>query len=261
MLDQKQKKSWTLQVEDKLEDIAQTEVEVSKCEEPDLGKRVVICIPAYNEEKDLGNVLQEISNVMRKTNYDFRILVLNDGSDDNTEHIALRHGVDVVSNHINLGLAHTFRREMELCQELGAEIIVHTDADGQYPAIYIPYMIREVIEGADLVLGSRFGKGVYAGSFLRKIGNLFFAKVFSVLLRKNIHDTTTGFRAFNQKVCRMPINNGFTYTQEQLIKALKGDKTIREVPIEARETRESKLFGNILEYFVRALKNIYRILF
>ena len=221
--------------------------------------RVIICIPAYNEEEQIGEVIQEIEDVMGKTDYNFKILVLNDGSDDKTENVAMKNGTRVFSNEKNQGLAETFRREMNLCRELEADIIVHTDADGQYPAIYIPYMIKKVIKGNDLVLGSRFGKGVYAGSFWKKFGNLCFAKLFSILLRKNMYDTTTGFRAFTQEVSCLPIKNKFTYTQEQLIRAIKKDYEIEEIPIKARKTNNSKLFGNIFEYFIRVVKNTFRI--
>ncbi len=196
---------------------------------------------------------------MNRTNWSYQILVLNDGSTDNTKEIAIRNGATVVSNKINLGLAKTFQKEMEICKNLEADIIVHTDGDGQYPPRYIPRMIESVLDGNDLVLGSRFGNGIYCGTIGRKLGNLFFAKVFSLLLRKNIHDTTTGFRAFTKEVAQLPIKSKFTYTQEQLIRVIRGRKNVKEIPIQARKTRKSKLFKNILEYFYRAAITILKI--
>ena len=221
--------------------------------------KIIITIPAYNEEKAIGKVIQEIKLVMNRTNWYYQILVLDDGSTDNTKEIAIRNGAKVVSNKINLGLAKTFRREMEICKNLNADIIVHTDADGQYPPRYIPMMIESVLDGNDLVLGSRFGNGIYCGTIGRKLGNLFFAKVFCLLLRKNIHDTTTGFRAFTKEVAQLPIKSKFTYTQEQLIRAIKSNKMVKEIFIQARKTRKSKLFKNILEYFYRAAITILKI--
>ena len=214
--------------------------------------KIVITIPAYNEEKHIGKVIQEINLVMNKTNWYYQILVLDDGSTDNTKEIAINNGAKVVSNKIKLGLAKTFLREMEICKNLNADIIVHTDADGQYPPRYIPMMIESVLDGNDLVLGSRFGNGIYYGTISKKLGNLFFAKVFSLLLRKMVHDTTTGFRAFTKEISQLPIKSSFTYTQEQLIRAIRSKKTVKEIPIQARKTRKSKLFNNILEYFYRA---------
>ena len=157
-----------------------------------------------------------------------------------------------------MGLAHTFRKEMEICCGLGADIIVHIDADGQYPPQYIPKMIEGVLEGNDLVLGSRFGNGRYNGSIGKKLGNMFFARVICLLLRKNIRDTTTGFRAFTKEIAQLPIESKFTYTQEQLIHAIRRKKLIKEIPIIARKTRKSRLFSNIIEYFYRATITILK---
>ena len=134
---------------------------------------IIISIPAYNEEKTISNVIADIKNNVSGINY--KILVLDDGSVDHTVDIAKRCGAIVVSNKVNRGLAETFKREMEECLKLGADVIVHIDADGQYPAKYIPLLIEKINEGYDLVLGSRFCKGKYSGSFMKRIGNIVFA--------------------------------------------------------------------------------------
>lgn len=220
---------------------------------------VIISIPAYNEEKTLGKVIQEIRDVMDNSSYDYKILVLDDGSDDNTVSVAKKNKAHVISNKTNLGLAETFKREMQECVKLNADIIVHTDADGQYPAEYIPLMIKGVEEGNDLVLGSRFKKGSYAGSAMKRFGNRAFAKVFSRLLRMDITDTTTGFRAFTKEVAKLPLTNNFTYTQEQLIRVGKEGMKIKEVPIKTNKTRPSRLFKNSFEYAIKAWINIFRL--
>jgi len=221
--------------------------------------KIVISIPSYNEEKDIGRVLRNIKQVMHFTSYRYQVLVLDDGSKDRTAHIAKKEGALVVTNKRNLGLAETFKREMEECIKLKADIIVHTDADGQYPAKYIPELIRKMEKGYDLVLGTRFDKGRYAGSFMKKVGNIVFAKIFSGLLNIKITDTTTGFRAFTQEVAQLPLINTFTYTQEQLIRAGKAKMRIAEIPIKTNRTRESKLFKSSLDYAIKAWINIFRI--
>jgi len=222
--------------------------------------KVVVAIPAFNEDKTIGHIIGEIRNVMDKTSYNYQILVLDDGSRDKTFEIARKNGAIVVSNKRNLGLAETFKREMKECLKLKADIIVHTDADGQYPACYIPEMIKKVEQGYDLVLGSRFGKGSYGGSsFMNKLGNRAFARVFSNLLKTKITDTTTGFRAFTREVAELPLINTFTYTQEQLIRAGKAKMKLIEVPIRTNKTRPSKLFRNPFDYAVKAWINIFRI--
>ncbi|MDD5254380.1 MAG: glycosyltransferase family 2 protein [Candidatus Nanoarchaeia archaeon] len=221
--------------------------------------KVVISIPAYNEEFTLPKVLDEIKQTMSKTKYNYSVLVLNDGSKDKTAEVAKKFGAIVVSNPRNLGLAETFKNEMNECIKLNADIIVHTDADGQYPSEYIPQLIKKVEEGFDLVLGSRFGKGKYSEAFVKKFGNIAFAKVFSGLLKTKITDTTTGFRAFTKEVARLPLINSFTYTQEQLIRVGKTKMKIAEVPITTRKTRKSKLFKGPIDYAIKAWINIFRI--
>ena len=111
--------------------------------------KIIISIPAFNEEKTLPNVINEIKKKINKTNYNYQILVLNDGSTDNTIKVAEELGVTVFSNSRNVGLAETFKQEIKKCLELKADIIVHTDADGQYPPEYIPNLIKEIENGAD----------------------------------------------------------------------------------------------------------------
>ena len=244
----------------KLKDIEQEKI-INKFSAIPSNKKVVITIPAYNEEDSIGAVINEIKTVMNNTNYIYQIMVIDDGSVDRTKKITEENRVLFFSNRCNKGLAHTFKKEMETCIGLGADIIVHIDADGQYPPKYIPEMIESVLDGNDLVLGSRFGKGIYQGSIGKKLGNMFFARVLSLLLGKNIRDSTTGFRAFTKEIALLPIKSKFTYTQEQLIRAIRNKKTVKEIPIEARETRKSRLFKNIIEYFYRAAITILKIFF
>jgi len=221
--------------------------------------KVVVSIPAYNEEKTIGRVIDEIKDSLNQLGYDYNILVLNDGSKDKTVEVANSKGVIVVSNSRNLGLAETFKNEMKECLKLKADIIVHTDADNQYPAHYIPKLIKKVEDGYDLVLGSRFGTGKYSGSYLKSLGNRAFAKVFSGLLKTKLTDTTTGFRAFRKEVAELPLINSFTYTQEQLIRSGRAKMRIAEIPITTNKTRQSRLFKNPLDYAIKAWINILRI--
>ncbi|MBT4174752.1 glycosyltransferase family 2 protein [archaeon] len=221
---------------------------------------VVISIPALNEEKTLPFVLTEIKTVMARTKYKYKILVINDGSTDKTVQVAKKHGAVVYSNSRNKGLAETFKHEMKRCLELKADIIVHTDADGQYPAEYIPKLIQEIENGAELVLGSRFAGEIESMSFMKKFGNIAFAKLFSRLTKTDLTDSTTGFRAFTRQIAEeIEYTTDFTYTHEQLIKASRLKFKIKEIPIFARKTRESRLMKGPLDYAMKAWINIFRI--
>ncbi len=222
---------------------------------------VIITIPAYNEEKTLPGVLQEIVSVMEKTSYAWKLLVVDDGSSDGTAEAAAQAGAEVVRKK-HQGLAATFKAEMEECLKRKADIIVHTDADGQYAPEHIPELIAKVQQGYDLVLGSRFlGKGTLQGMpLMKRLGNMAFSRVLTSLTGVKITDSTTGFRAFTADVAReIRFINTFTYTQEQIIKAAKQGFRIAETPVDTRRTRESRLFRNPFQYAVRAWINILRI--
>jgi glycosyltransferase involved in cell wall biosynthesis len=222
--------------------------------------KVAISIPALNEEKDLGNVLEEINSVMKDTKYDYKVYVLDDGSTDRTVEIAKKAGAIVNSNGRNLGLAETFKHELRVCLKDGADVIVHTDADGQYKASDIVRLLKKLEEGYDLVIGSRFSHKIEHMPFMKRLGNKAFAVVFSKLLKVKLTDTTTGFRAFTKEVAEgVKFINTFTYTQEQLIKASKLKFRIAEIPIKTRSTRESRLFKSAFGYAIRAWINILRI--
>lgn len=223
--------------------------------------KIIICIPAYNEEETIGKAIEEIKDSMSKTKYNYQILVLDDGSIDQTATIAKKKGVIVQSNSNNLGLAETFKKEIKKGLELKADIIVHTDADMQYQAQDIPRLIKEIENGYQLVLGSRFIEKNRVMPFMNLIGNKIFARVLSKLLKIKLTDTTTGFRAFTKKVAEnIQFINTFSYTQEQIIKAVKHNFRIKEIPIITRETkRKSRLFKNPFQYAIIAWINILRI--
>jgi glycosyltransferase involved in cell wall biosynthesis len=222
--------------------------------------KVIISIPAYNEADSISNVIKEIKEIMEKESWKYTIHVVDDGSSDSTASLAKKAGAKVFSRKRNKGLASTFQEEIKYALDAKADVIVHTDADGQYPAKFIPSLIKKVESGFDLVLGSRFLEGRKHISFSKNFGNRAFARVFSRLCKIKLTDTTTGFRAFTKEIAKeITFTNTFTYTQEQLIRASKAKFKISEVPIEARKTRDSRLFGNVFEYAFKAWVNIFRI--
>lgn len=225
--------------------------------------RIIITIPAYNEEDTIGNVISEIKQVMDKTKYDYKIMVVNDGSVDNTANVAKTSGALLYSHPYNYGLAETFRTEIEKALENNAEIVVHIDADGQYRPEEIPKLI-EPIENkeADLVLGSRFMGTIEKMQVIKKLGNIAFSKVVSQISGIKITDGQTGFRAFTREIAeKITIISTHTYTQEQIIKAVRNKFKVKEVPVyfAKRESGKSRLMSNPVEFAVRAGVNLLRV--
>ena len=220
--------------------------------------KVLISIPAYNEEKDIERVIKEIKTVMNNK-YDYSIQLIDDGSTDRTAEIAKKLGAKVYSHPRNLGLAEAFKTELQKFLESKSDIIVHIDADGQYPAEYIPKLIEKIKLGNDLVIGSRIIEGRKDLSLIKKWGNKAFSRVVSKIIRYRITDAQSGFRAFTKDVARIKIRSFHTYTQEQIIRAARNKFRITEIPILTRSTRRSKLLKNPFEYAIKSWINLFRI--
>ena len=223
--------------------------------------KIVVTIPAYNEEDTISGLISRVHKVMEANKYDYRVLVVDDGSKDNTASAAKNAKALVYSHPKNYGLAETFITEVEKSIKLGADVIVHIDADTQYKPEEIPLLIKEIENGYDLVLGSRF-KGVIEGMpFIKRFGNIAFSKVISNVTGTDISDAQTGFRAFTKEVAeKIKITSGYTYTQEQIIRAVREKFRIKEVPVYfAKRADKSRLISNPLGSAARAWINIIRI--
>jgi len=225
--------------------------------------KVVVTIPAYNEEESIGKVVENIKKTMRKAKWKHEIIVVDDGSTDKTAKIAKKAGATVFSHPYHYGLAETFRTEMEKVMKRNPDIIVHIDADGQYKPEEIPKLIDPILKKeADLVLGSRFLGVIEEMPVIKRFGNKLFSKIVSQISGVKINDSQTGFRAFTKGFAKkIKIISNYTYTQEMIIKAVKEKLRIKEVPIHfvKRKYGKSKLISNPLEYGTKALINIFRI--
>lgn len=221
--------------------------------------KVIVCIPAFNEEQTIGEVIDGIKKVM--TDYSYEIIAINDGSTDNTKQVARMHGANVVSHRTKFGLAEAYRTGCREALERGADIVVTIDSDGQYSPEDVPDLLSPVIKNeADLVLGWRKWKEYMPLS--KRMGNWLFARVVSFLAKKKIRDPQTGFRAFTKEIAKFKIISDFSYTQETCIKAARAGFKILEVPIhfKKRISGKSRLFSNPLVYATRATIQIFRML-
>ncbi len=223
--------------------------------------KVVVTIPSFNEEKTIGKVITNIKKVMGENKLNYNILVIDDGSKDKTREIAEKVGATVFSHPINYGLAETFRTEMKKALELNPNVIVHIDADGQYLASDIPRLIKPITnKKADIVLGSRFKGKIEYMPLIKRVGNKVFSKAISNITGTKISDGQTGFRAFTKEVASMDIRSDHTYTQEQIIKAIKNKFRLIEVPVYfAKRKDKSRLIRNPFDYAIKAWINILRI--
>ena len=220
--------------------------------------KIIITIPAHNEANDIEKTIGGIRRAMDKTAYAHSVFVCDDGSTDETVVIAAKIANAVYTNKQKQGLARTFQEEMKRCLQAGADIIVHTDADGQYPSEDIPLLIEKIEQGHDLVIGSRFLNGIqYGGSRLKAAGNILFSGFMSALSGRRITDATSGFRAMNRKTATaIKIRSKFTYTYDQYLQAIENKLDIIEIPIQGSSTRRSRLMKNVFDYTLKALWDV-----
>lgn len=194
--------------------------------------RILIIIPAYNEEESLGGVIEAVKSVGPPSD----ILVVNDGSHDKTSSIAGRYDVTVVDHPYNMGIGAAMETGYRYALRAGYDIAVQVDADGQHPAGQIKHLVEPIIKNAaHVVVGSRFlGKGEYRPSVARFAGMALFSKLVSVILREKVTDTTSGFRAAGREVIEF-FSSGYPddYPEvEALVLLHKKGFDIMEVPVE-----------------------------
>jgi len=197
--------------------------------------KVLIIIPAFNEEASIESVVSSI----RQNVPEAEILVVSDGSTDKTSEKACLAGADVAELPFNLGIGGAMQTGYLYAKEKGFDIAVQVDADGQHDPKFIRTLIQPVIMGeADMCIGSRYmGKTNYKSSFLRRAGMVFFSALVRTITGNSYKDTTSGFRAVNSRIIdyfakTYPVD----YPEvDVLVKLHKKGFRISEVPVEMRK--------------------------
>jgi glycosyltransferase involved in cell wall biosynthesis len=218
--------------------------------------KLVVMIPAYNEAETISQVIDEIPSKIKGI-AQIQVLVIDDGCTDRTAEMAKAKGASVLSHPTNKGLARTFQDGLNHAAiEMGADIIVNTDADMQYNQKQIPLLVQPILDGkADMVLGSRFAGWIESMPFQKKWGNILATWAVSKVAGIPISDGQTGFRGFSRETAlRLNVMSKFTYTQETILQAAYHRLRIVEVPVDFRKrTDKSRLFSSVWGYAKRSL--------
>lgn len=227
--------------------------------------KLIVIIPAYNEEKTIAEVIKRIPRDIKDIER-VEALVIDDGSTDNTNKTARDGGANyIISNPSNRGLAYSFKKGLDEALKLGADIIVNIDADLQHNPAEIPKLIQPILgKKAEMVIGIRQFKELKQMDFAKRYGNIMLSLALSLLLKNRIRDATSGFRAYSRE-CALRINilSEKTYTHETIIQCVFKKMSIAEVAIESREREwgESKLIKSLWDYIKLAVATITRVYF
>ncbi len=206
-------------------------------------KGISIVIPAFNEEGGIAPVLQAVDQVLVHAGHSYEIIVVNDGSQDDTRGAIQQSGVDVVIvNHdVNRGYGASLKTGIRRAQYA---TIVITDADGTYPNERIPELVRLCDEGYDMVVGARVGQDVHIPA-LRRPPKWFLRKLANYLTEMEIPDLNSGLRVMRREAVERFMNilpNGFSFTTTITLSLLTNGYNVKYIPIDYhRRTGQSKI--------------------
>lgn len=212
-------------------------------------KRIAI-VPAYNEGQNIGRVVDEL----RAFDPELDVVVVSDGSVDDTAGVAAARGAHVVALPFNLGIGGAVQTGFKYAYEHGYELVVRCDGDGQHIPAELPKVLAPVLSGeADIAVGSRFAGGDgYRSSATRRLGIRLLALIVSAIARQRVTDTTSGFQALNRKALELfAADYPHDYPEvEGMVMTIKHRLRLREVPVEMREREHGRSS-------ITALRSIY----
>lgn len=222
--------------------------------------RLVVQVPCLDEEATLSDVLSSVPDRIDGVD-DIVLVVIDDGSQDRTAEIARSHGAHVVRHPSTLGLARSFRDGIDYALSIGADVVVNTDGDNQYPQARIADLVAPILAGrADIVIGDRQTASIAHFSPFKKRMQRFGSEVVNRVARTDLPDAASGFRAYSrQALMRLNIITEFSYTMETIIQAGNRRLRIESVRIDTNpKTRESRLFGSIWQHMRKSAVAIVR---
>jgi len=220
------------------------------------GLRVLVIIPAHNEQESLPRTLSEV----RAAAPEAGVLVVDDGSRDATASVARRHGVPVLRHPVNLGVGGALQTGFRWALEHGYEVGVQLDADGQHDPAYLAALLEPMRAGrCDVSIGSRYvRRSGYRAPIARRLGMVLFSGLVSAVLHQRITDTTSGFRAYARpvmEVCQHDFPKDFPDAPLLIALGRRGFR-LEEVPVEMRERRAGRSFYTLGKSLYYPYKNL-----
>lgn len=217
--------------------------------------KCLIIIPAYNEEKNIVRVVEELQRDYPQYDY----VVINDGSGDNTAKVCRKRGYNLIDLPINLGLAGAFQTGLKYAYIKKYDCAIQFDADGQHRPEFIAAMIEKIEEGYDIVIGSRFVEKKKPKS-LRMFGSFFISTAMRMSTGCKVKDPTSGMRMFSKKMIKeFALSLNYGPEPDTISFLLKQGATITEVQADMEERIEGESYltlGRSMNYMLRMLISI-----
>jgi len=216
--------------------------------------KCIIQIPCYNEAETLVETVAELPRSVPGVDT-LEIMIIDDGSEDETVSVAKSLGITHIVRHPrNRGLARAFQTGLDACLRLGADIIVNTDADNQYPGRYIPDLVAPILaHEADIVISDRQVAKIEHFSPLKRALQKLGSWTVRTVSGTDVPDAASGFRAYSQEAAlRLNILTRFSYTLETIIQAGKQGLAISSIPIEVNETERPSRLQKNMWHFIKA---------
>jgi glycosyltransferase involved in cell wall biosynthesis len=224
--------------------------------------KVIVQIPCYNEEGSLPLVFRDMPKSIPGVDV-LETLVIDDGSSDRTVQVAIELGVThIVRHNVNKGLAAAFQTGLDACLRLGADIIVNTDGDNQYPQSMIPDLVAPILRGeAEMVVGDRQVRNISHFSPVKKVLQVMGSWVVRQASGTSVPDAPSGFRALSREAAlRLNVITNYTYTLETIVQAGKKNIKIASVPVTTNAvTRPSRLVRGVFDYVKKSGATIVRL--
>ena len=217
--------------------------------------KLIIYMPALNEEEGISDVIKSLPKKIEGID-EIKVLVVDDGSTDDTAKKAKQSDADVVSHNVNKGVGSAFQSAVQYALENEADILVSIDADRQFNSEQIPEIIQPILKDkADMVTGNRFEDGMPKDMPKSKYwGNTQMSRLISIISGQKFRDVSCGFRAYNREaLLRLNLFGAFTYTQETILDMVFKGLRIVEFPVDVIyfKDRKSRVAGSIVKYAFR----------
>ena len=231
---------------------------------PARAPKLVVLVPCLDEERTVGEVVRAVPRRLPGVG-EVEVLVLDDGSTDDTAARAREAGALVVSHRTNLGLGRTFRDGVKQALTRGADLVVNIDGDGQFNPADVATLVAPIVAGeAHMVTASRFldRELVPRMPAIKRWGNRWVARIVWLLSGRRFRDVSCGFRAFSREaLLRMNLFGSFTYTQETFLDLIFKGLEIVELPVRVEGVRRfgtSRVASSIPRYAFRSLQIMLR---